>query len=153
SEGCQTQRRPQRCRRHRSPEDSPGRLGLGAGNRRRRRRAHRAATWLRRIPAGGTNLGGRRPALPGPPFMIRIPAIAAALVAATASAVCVAQSTRTPSVRWPGYTPNMFRWDEDYRFLRDQPGLALFPYRLKYIALSEDGARYASLGGEYRFRV
>jgi len=47
----------------------------------------------------------------------------------------------------------MFRWDEDYRFLRDQPGLALFPYRLKYIALSEDGARYASLGGEYRFRV
>ena len=85
--------------------------------------------------------------------MIRIPAIAAALVAATAAAVCVAQSTRTPSVRWPGYTPNMFRWDEDYRFLRDQPGLALFPYRLKYIALSEDGARYASLGGEYRFRV
>lgn len=81
--------------------------------------------------------------------------IAAALLAAAPLSVTAAPSTPEPAPQqpWPGYAPKMFRWDEDYRFLRDRPGLGFFPYRLKYIPLSEDGERYLSVGGEYRFRV
>jgi Alginate export len=84
--------------------------------------------------------------------MIRIAAMVAALVAATTSAAA-AGSTAAPTAPWPGYTPKMFRWDEDYRSLRDQTELSFFPYRLKYIPLSGDQEQYVSLGGEYRFRV
>lgn len=85
--------------------------------------------------------------------MTRVLAIAAAVVAATASFAAAAGSTTALVGPWPGYTPKMFRWDEDYRFLRDQPQLAFFPYRLKYLPLGADAERYVSLGGEYRFRV
>jgi hypothetical protein len=80
-------------------------------------------------------------------------AFAAALVAAVASSAVAAQSAGAPSIPWPGYIPKMFRWDEDYRSLRDQAGRAFLPYRLKYIPLGGHGDRYLSLGGEYRFRV
>src|SRR5262245_22867002 len=84
--------------------------------------------------------------------MMWMPVFMAALMAATAA--CAAdQSSSASSVPWPGYTPKMFRWDEDYRSLRGQDELSHLPYRLKYLPLSGDGERYMSLGGEYRFRV
>ncbi len=85
--------------------------------------------------------------------MRRVLASAAALVAATAPCGVLAQTTNMLAGRWPGYTPKMSRWDEDYRFLRERPELAFFPYRLKYVPLGADAARYLSVGGEYRFRA
>ena len=85
--------------------------------------------------------------------MSRWATISAALVAAAATSAAVAQSVPATEPAWPGYTPKMFRWDEDYRFLSDRPGVPLFPYRLKYIPLGENRDRYLSLGGEYRLRV
>jgi hypothetical protein len=85
--------------------------------------------------------------------MTQMLAIAVALVAATASSAAAGQSPTALAGSWPAYTPKMFRWDEDYRFLRDQAGLAFFPYRLKYLPLGADAERYLSFGGEYRLRV
>lgn len=68
----------------------------------------------------------------------------------TAPTVTQAQATVTPAI-WPGYTPKIFRWDEDYSSLRDQEGPLPYPLRLKFIPLGDTS--YLSLGGDYRFRT
>lgn len=49
------------------------------------------------------------------------------------------------------YPIKLFRWEEDYAYLRDRSDLG-FPLSLKYLPLGSEGA-YASLGGEYRIRI
>src|SRR5262245_51847855 len=131
SQGSGTQRWPNRRCCRRPPQDSLGALGLECGNRRSWSRAHRTSAQLRRIFAGSAGLGGHRPALPESWLMICMPLIVAALVAATTSAARAA----APEIPWPGYAPKMFRWDEDYRSLREQTERSFFPLRLKYIPL------------------
>jgi hypothetical protein len=52
---------------------------------------------------------------------------------------------------WPGYAPQILRWQEDYAGLKDVAPGAGFPLDLKYIPLGDDD--WLTLGGEYRFRV
>lgn len=67
---------------------------------------------------------------------------AALLVATLASAIGNAGAA---------YPIKIFRWDEDYAYLKDRSDLN-FPLSLKYVPLWSDGT-YASFGGEYRIRV
>jgi hypothetical protein len=64
-----------------------------------------------------------------------------------------AQEATTSQAPWPGYVPKLFRWDEDYSYLRDASGQRPYPLRLKYVPLDDTGQSYLSFGGDYRFRV
>ena len=77
-------------------------------------------------------------------------ALSSSALAQTAQAPAAnASPTPTP---WPGYTPQIIRWNEDYSGYRDISPTAPFPLDLKYIPITS-GAAYLTLGGEYRFRV
>ena len=67
--------------------------------------------------------------------------------------MAAAQTAAAPAApaAWPGYTPQVIRWNEDYAAYKDSAPSGGFPLDLKYIPLGDDN--YLSLGGEYRFRV
>lgn len=79
---------------------------------------------------------------------LALAALALWFTAGTAAAQSAAPAG--PSTPWPGYTPKLFRSDEDYSALGkpgvDRSGILA----LKYIPLGSDD--YLSLGGEYRLR-
>src|SRR5579863_1792071 len=78
-------------------------------------------------------------------------ATAFAFIAALSTAA--AQTAGTSDLSWPSYTPQFFRWNEDYSALANRAAPLPYPLRLKYLPLGDSGQVYVSLGGEYRFRV
>jgi hypothetical protein len=87
------------------------------------------------------------------PVRARLCAIASSAALMIAPTALRAQEAAASQSPWPGYIPKLFRWDEDYSYLRDVSGPLPYPLRLKYVPVGDAGQVYLSFGGEYRFRV
>ncbi|SEE20397.1 Alginate export [Rhizobiales bacterium GAS188] len=84
---------------------------------------------------------------------VRFCAVASILALVLAPTSVVAQEATPTAPAWPGYVPKLFRWDEDYGFLRNAADPVPYPLRLKYLPIGDASQAYVSFGGDYRLRV